>query len=170
MQKVRFPHERCGNLTFWWIDGMALLPVRGHVGALLPAKPWFFVESRQHEAGFLVRGTGMLAPCCPQSLDSSSSHANTTWIFHAGGRVCWRLAARKALILRWVTPTWPRFFRLAGEYVGALLPAKPWFFVEPRQHDQDFSGRRGIMLAPCCSQSLNPSSSHANYVISFSWS
>ena len=112
----------------------------------------------------------MLAPCCPQSLDSSSSHANTTWIFHAGGRVCWRLAARKALILRWVTPTWPRFFRLAGEYVGALLPAKPWFFVEPRQHDQDFSGRRGIMLAPCCSQSLNPSSSHANYVISFSWS
>lgn len=24
---------------FWWIGGMALLPVGGHVGVLLPAKP-----------------------------------------------------------------------------------------------------------------------------------
>ena len=75
----------------------------------------------------------MLAPCCPQSLDSSLCHANMTEIFQAGGRVCWRPAARKALILR-----------LA------------------RQHEASFLGRWADILAPCCQQRLDSSSSHAN--------
>lgn len=35
---------------------MALLPVRGHVGALLPAKPCSFVESRQHCGKLFLMG------------------------------------------------------------------------------------------------------------------
>ena len=70
----------------------------------------------------------MLAPCCPQSLEPSSSHANMRRVFSVGGQACWRPAARKALILRRVTPTLrvtiphePIFlflyeFRLRGEW------------------------------------------------------
>ena len=54
------------------------LPIDGHkhVGAILPANPLPFVESRQHAPDFPGRPTSMLAPTSRQSLCLPPGHAN----------------------------------------------------------------------------------------------
>ena len=83
------------------------LPIDGHkhVGAILPAKPLPFVESRQHAPDFQGLPASLLASNFPQSLCPSSSHANTPRIFQADQRPCWRRPPRKSFVFRLVTPT-----------------------------------------------------------------
>ncbi len=80
------------------------------VGAVLPAKPYF-----------------------------SPGHANMLRFFPYSRRLCWRLPFCEALFLRRVTPTCSGFSCIAAGHVGAVLPAKPYFFAEPRQHAPVFS-------------------------------
>ena len=94
------------------------------VGALFPAKPLSFVGSRQHCPDFPGFPAPLLAPCSPQSLCTSSGHANTARIFSACRRSCWRLVPRKAFVLRRATPTWPGFSRLAGALVATISEKK----------------------------------------------
>ena len=126
------------------------------VGALFPPRPYSFVESRQPGSDFPGFPAPLLAPCSPQGLIPSSGHANMARIFPAFRRPCWRLAPAKALFLRQITPTWPGFSRPAGALVGALFPARPYFFVRSRQHGPDFPGFPAPMpaplLAPCSPQ------------------
>ena len=93
---------------------------------------------------------------------SSSVHANTPRLFPVCRGPCWRRPPRKALILRRTAPTRSGFFQSAGVFVGADLLAKTLSFAELRQHAQAFSGLPGPMLASTSSQSLCPSSVHAN--------
>ena len=79
--------------------------VAGRVGAVLPAKPYFFAGS-----------------------------ANMLRFFPYSRRPCWRRPPCEALFLRQVTPTCSGFSCIAGGRVGAGLPAKPYFFTGPRQH------------------------------------
>ena len=136
------------------------------VGALFPPRPYSFVESRQPGPDFPGFPAPLLAPCSPQGLIPSSGHANMARIFPAFRRPCWRLAPAKALFLRQITPTWPGFSRPAGALVGALFPARPYFFVRSRQHGPDFPGFPAPMpaplLAPCSRQGIISSSDHAN--------
>ena len=83
------------------------LPIDGHkhVGAILPAKPLPFVESRQHAPDFQGLPASLLASTSPQILCPSSSHANTPRIFQADQRPCWRRPPRKSFVFRLVTPT-----------------------------------------------------------------
>ena len=134
------------------------------VGVALPAKPLPFVESRQHAPAFSGLPVPMLASTFPQSLCSSSVHANTPRLFPVCRRLCWRRPSRKAFALRRVTPTRPGFSRPAGAHVGVALPAKPLPFVESRQHAPAFSGLPVPMLASTFPQSLCSSLSHANTV------
>ena len=99
--------------------------VDGHVGAFLPAKPYFFAGSRQHAPSFPGQSPLMLAPSFLRSLISSPGHANTARIIPGGGRSCWRRPSCEALVLRRVTPTCPEFSRADAGHVGAGLPAKP---------------------------------------------
>ena len=108
-------------------------PAGAHVGVDLLAKPLSFAEPRQHALGFSNLPASLLAPTSPQSLYPSSSHANT-----------------------------PRLFRFAGAHVGVDLPAKPLPFVGSRQHAPAFPDLPAPMLASTLSQSLCPSSVHAN--------
>ena len=137
--------------------------VDGHVGAFLPAKPYFFAGSRQHAPSFpglspamlapsslrslisspghantlrffLGRSPALLAPSFLRSLISSPGHANMPQFFSGGRRPCWRLPPCEALFLRRVTPTCSGFSHIAGGFVGAFLPAKPYFFAGSRQH------------------------------------
>ncbi len=93
---------------------------------------------------------------------SSSVHANTPRLFPVCRGPCWRRPPRKALILRRTAPTRSGFFQSAGVFVGADLSAKPLSFVEPRQHAPAFSNLPVPLLASTFSQSLCPSSIHAN--------
>ena len=104
----------------------------------------------------------MLALPCPQSLNSSSSHANKHRLFTRCRRPCWRRPARRALILRRATPTSSAFSRAAGAHVGVALPAEPLSSVERRQQGPPFPALPAPMLASPCPQSLNPSSGNAN--------
>ena len=63
------------------------------VGASLPAKPCFFIRSRQHGPFFPGLPMSLLASTSPQSLCPSSGHANRPPRIHSRGRrPCWRLA------------------------------------------------------------------------------
>ena len=106
----------------------------GRVGAGLPAKLYFFAGSRQHAPVFLERSSAVLAPSFLRSLISSPGHANMPQFFSGCRRPRWRRPPCEALFLRLVTPTCSGFSRVAGGFVGAFLPAKPYFFAGPRQH------------------------------------
>ena len=106
----------------------------GFVGVFLPAKPYFFAESRQHAPVFPGRSPAVLAPSFLLSLISSPGHANMLRFFPGGRRPCWRLPPGEALFLRRATPTCSGFSRIAAAHVGAVLPAKPYFFAGSRQH------------------------------------
>ena len=134
------------------------------VGVDLPAKPLSFVGPRQHGPDFLCLPAPLLAPCSPQSLCPSPSHANTARILPFSRRLCWRLVPRKALFLRRDTPTRSGFSQPAGALVGALFPARPYSLVRTRQHSPNFPGFPAPLLAPTSPQSLCPSSCHANMV------
>ena len=112
--------------------------VAGHVGAVLPAKPYFFAGPRQHAPVFPGRPPAALAPSSLRSLISSPGHANMLRFFPGGRRPCWRRPPCEALFLRLVTPTCSGFFRIAGGFVGAFLPAKPYFSAWSRQHASVF--------------------------------
>ena len=90
----------------------------------------------------------MLAPSSLRSLIFSPGHANMLRFFPGGRRPCWRRPPCEALFLRQVTPTCSGFSRIAGGFVGAVLPAKPYFFARPRQHAPVFSGQSTALLAP----------------------
>ena len=113
---------------------------------LVPRKAFIFVGSRQHGPVFPGPPVPLLAPCSPQSLFPPSGHANTARIFTVCRCPCWRLVPRKPLFLRRGTPTWPGFPRSVGALVGALFPAKPLSFAEPRQHGPDSPGLPAPLL------------------------
>ena len=136
--------------------------VAGRVGAVLPAKPYFFAAPRQHAPVFPGQSPAVLAPSFLRSLISSPGHANMPQFFSGGRRPCWRLPFCEALFLRRVTPTWPGFSRLPGARVGAFLSAKPYFFAGSRQHGPDFPGFPAPVLAPSFLRSLISSPGHAN--------
>ena len=106
----------------------------GRVGAVLPAKPYFFAGSRQHAPVFPGRSPAVLAPSSLRSLISSPGHANMLRFFPYSRRLCWCLPFCEVLFLRRVTPTCSGFSRIAGGFVGAVLPAKPYFSAGSRQH------------------------------------
>ena len=130
------------------------------VGADLSAKPFSFVEPRQHAPAFPDLPASLLALTSSQSLCPSSSHANTPQLFPVCRRLCWRRPHRKAFTLRRAAPTRPGFSRFAGTHVGVDLPAKPLPFVELRQHAPAFPDLPASLLALTSSQSLCPSLSH----------
>ena len=103
-----------------------------------------------------------MAPSFLRSLISSPGHANMARIFPASRRPCWRLPPCEALFLRRATPTCSGFSHIAGGFVGAVLPAKPYFFAAPRQHAPVFPGRSPAALAPSFLRSLISSPGHAN--------
>ena len=111
-----------------------------YVGVDLLAKPFTSVETRQHGPDFLGLSAPMLVSPSSQSLLPPSRHANMVRIIPACRRLCWRRPPRKAFYLRRDTPTWSGFSRPPGVYVGVDLPAKPFTFVEARQHGPDFPG------------------------------
>ena len=108
--------------------------VAGRVGAFLSAKPYFFAGSRQHGPDFPGFPAPLLAPSSLRSLISSPGHANMLRFFPYSRRLCWRRPPCEALFLRRATPTCSGFSRIAGGFVGAVLPAKPYFFAGSRQH------------------------------------
>ena len=112
--------------------------VAGRVGAFLPARPYFFAGPRQHTPVFPISPAAMLAPSSLRSLISSPGHANMLRFFPGGRRPCWRLPFCEALFLRRATPTCSGFTHIAGGFVGAVLPAKPYFFAGSRQHVPHF--------------------------------
>ena len=106
----------------------------------------------------------MLAPPYPLRLVSSPRHANTTRILPGGRRLCLRRPTRCALFLRRAAPTRSHFSRPDAAFVGAALPATPYSFASPRQHDPDFPGRTSPLLASPSPLRLISSSRHANTV------
>ena len=77
-------------------------------------------------------------------------------------RACWRRPPRCALFLRLATPTRLGFSRADAAFVGAALPAAPYFFVTPRQHRPDSPGRTPPLLAPPSPLRLISPLRHAN--------
>ena len=75
----------------------------------------------------------LLAPCFPQALAPSSSHANIGAVSPTRGLSCWRLAPRKPLLLRRTTPTEAPFPQRAAFSVRACQPAKPMNSVPERE-------------------------------------
>ena len=104
----------------------------------------------------------MFAPPYPLRLVSSPRHANTTRILPGGRRLCWRPPPRYALFLRRATPTPSDFSRPDAAFVGAALPATPYFSVGPRQRSPTFHGRTSPLFAPPSPLRLIPPSGHAN--------
>ena len=98
----------------------------------------------------------------PLRLISSSGHANAVPLFPGGRCLCWRRPPRCALFLRQATPTRPGFSRAHATFVGAALPAAPYFFAGSRQHDPDSPGRTPPLLASPSPLRLIPPSDHAN--------
>ena len=92
-------------------------------GASLPANPYSFV--RKHHAYRLGPPAPLLASPSPQSLNSSSGHANQARNFPVRRRPCWRRPPRKTLTLRRATPTRSGLSRSTGASVGVALPEKP---------------------------------------------
>ena len=138
------------------------------VGVPLPAVPYSFASPRQHGPTFPGRAPPLLAPPSPRSLISSSRHANAGRLFPGGRRLCWRPPPRCALFLRGATPTRSDFSRAGAAFVGVPLPAKPYFFVTPRQHGPTFPGRTPPLLASPSPLRLIPSPRHANTAREFS--
>ena len=130
----------------------------------LPAAPYFFVGSRQRVPTFPGRTSPLFAPPSPLRLIPPSGHANAVQLFTAGRRLCWRPPTRYALFLHRTTPTRSHFSRADAAFVGAALPAAPYFFASPRQHDRKFPGRTPPLLAPPYPLRLIPPSGHANTV------
>ena len=106
----------------------------------------------------------MLAPPSPLRLIPPSGHANTVLLFPGGRRLCWRRPPRCALFLRHATPTRSDFSRAGAAFVGVPLPAKPYFFVTPRQHGPTFPGRTPPSLASPSPLRLISSPCHANTI------
>ena len=79
-------------------------------------------------------------------------------------RSCWRRPPRYALFLHRTTPTRPEISRPAAAFVGVPLPAAPYFFASPRQHDPDSPGRTPPLLASPSPLRLVSSPRHANAV------
>ena len=144
--------------------------IGGRVGAVIPAKPYFFAGSRQHAPVFPISPAALLAPSFLRSLISSPGHANMLRFFPGGRRPCWRLPPGKALFLRRVTPTCSDFSRAVAAHVGAGLPARPYFFAGSRQHAPVFPGRSPAVLAPSSLRSLISSPGHANMLRFFLYS
>ena len=132
------------------------------VCAALPATPCFSIGPRQHDRKFPGRTPPLLAPPSPLRLISSPCHANAVPLFPGGRRLCWRPPTRYALFLHRTTPTRPEISRANTAFVGVPLPAAPYFFASPRQHDPDSPGRTPPLLAPPSPLRLIPSSRHAN--------
>ena len=128
--------------------------VAGRVGAVLPAKPYFFAGSRQHAPVFLGRSPAVLAPASLRSFISSPGHANMLRFFLYSRRPCWRRPPCEALFLHRATPTCSGFSCIVGGRVGAVLPARLYFFAESRQHAPIFPGRSPAVLAPSFLRSL----------------
>ena len=106
----------------------------GFVGAVLPAS---LISSPGHAnmlRFFPYSRRPRLAPAFLRSLISSPGHANMLRFFPYSRRPRWRRPSCEALFLRRVTPTCSGFSCIAGGRVGAVLPAKPYFFAGPRQH------------------------------------
>ena len=133
----------------------------------LPAMPCFSIGPRQHDRKFPGRTSPLFAPPSPLRLIPPSGHANATRIFPGGRRLCWRRPTLYALFLRRATPTPSNFSRADVAFVGAALPAAPYFFASPRQHDRKFPGRTPPLLAPPSPLCLISSSRHANTVWKF---
>ena len=110
------------------------------VCAALPATPCFSIGPRQHDRKFPGRTPPLLASPYPLRLVSPSGHANAIPLFPCGRRLCWRPPTRYALFLRLATPTRSDFSRADTAFVGAALPAAPYFFVGPRQRGPTFPG------------------------------
>ena len=134
----------------------------GRVGAFLSAKPYFFAGSRQHAPVFPGRSPAVLAPSSLRSLISSPGHANMLRFFLYSRRPCWRRPSCEALFLRRVTPPYSGFSRAVGGRVGAVLPARPYFFAGSHQHAPVFPGWPPAALAPSFLRSLISSPGHAN--------
>ena len=121
-------------------------PTRSHfsradaafVGAALPATPYSSASPRQHSPDSPGRTPPLLASPSPLRLIPSPRHTNTARILPGGRRLCWRRPPRCALFLRRVTPTRSHFSRADTAFVGAALPAVPYFSVGPRQHRPTF--------------------------------
>ena len=111
-----------------------------------------------------------MAPSSLQGFISSPSHANMLRFFPYSRRLCWRRPSCEALFLRRVTPTCSGFSHIAGGFVGAGLPAKPYFFAGPRQHAPVFPRRSPAALAPASLRSLISSPGHANMLRFFPYS
>ena len=133
-----------------------------YIGASPLGKLCFSVRQRQQGPDFPGLTAPLLALCSRKRLVSPSANANRVRFFPSWRRLCWRLAPREALFLRPPTPTRAAFSPADGALVGALLPAKPCFFIRSRQHEPVFPGLPVSLLAPCSPQSLCPSSGHAN--------
>ena len=106
----------------------------------------------------------MLASPYPLILISSSGYANAVPLFPGGRRLCWRRLPRYTLFLRRATPTQSNFSRADAAFVGAALPATPYFSVGPRQRSPTFHGRTPPLLASPSPLRLIPPSGHANAV------
>ena len=132
------------------------------VCAALPAAPCFFASPRQHDQDSPGRPPPLLASPSPLRLIPPSGHANTFRLFPAGRRLCWRRPPRYTLFLRRATPTQSNFSRPDVAFVGAALPATPYFSVGPRQRSPTFPGRTSPLFAPPSPLRLIPPSGHAN--------
>ena len=104
----------------------------------------------------------VLAFPSPLHLISPSGHANAVQLFTAGRRLCWRRPPRYTLFLHRTTPTRPEISRADAAFVGAALPATPYFSIGPRQHDRKFPGRTPPLLASPYPLRLVSPSDHAN--------
>ena len=109
-----FPQALVPSFTLHQVSDSFRLAA-GQVGAWLLAKPYSTVGSRQHRRRFPGAWPAMLAPGSPQSLCLPSGHANTGAVFPARGRPSWRLAPRKAIFHRRVTPTPAPFTRRVAD-------------------------------------------------------
>ena len=117
------------RVTPTW-PGFSRLPA-GHVGAGLPAKPYFFAGSRQHAPVFPGRSSAVLAPASLLSLISSPGHANMLRFFPGSRRPCWRRPPCEALFLRRATPTCSGF---PGRSPPMLAPASLRSLISPSGH------------------------------------
>ena len=130
----------------------------------LPAKPCFFVGSRQRGPTFPGQTPPLLASPYPLRLVSPSGHANAVPLFPGRRRLCWRPPTRYALFLHRATPTRPEISRPDAAFVGSALPAAPYFFALPRQRGPTFPGRTPPLLASPSPLRLISSPCHANAV------
>ena len=134
------------------------------VGAALPSTPYSSVGPRQRGPTFPGQTSPLFAPPSPLRLISPSGHANAVPLFPGRRRLCWRRPTRYALFLHRTTPTRPEISRADVAFVGAALPAAPYPFASPRQHDPDSPGWTPPLLAPPYPLRLIPPSGHANTV------